>query len=437
MKKNLISTAVKSLDPQEIESLAVKSGFKVRKAKKITPVALLHSYCMESINNSLSFNDISGILNDYTGNLPSRQAVGKRINETFIIFLEMILERVLGDKVDPKEFLQENSYFSRILVQDSTIVKLPSHLFNEFSGASNGHVAACNSRIQGVYDLIAKKFLSFSIDKYSRNDFDAASELVVQAGDLVLRDRGYLKYDELKRIQNADAFFIYRHASTMYYRDPETDEKIDLAKLLKKNGHIDMDVCLNNKMRTPVRIVSAPVSEETANLRRMKEKRKLKGHKPSENLLFLMSWTVFITNLPRSEFSFETILSLYGLRWRIETIFKTWKSNMSFTTIHRVSSQQVRAMLIARFITITITMHCVYERCEGIIATYTNKLLSISKLMRHIQVNKERLMKIIVELAQDPVRASISLSRFCSYDKRKRLNYVQCEARILGEIGLS
>ncbi len=437
MKKNLISTAVKSLGLKEIESLAIQSGFQIRKPRKISPVALLHSYCLESINNSLSFNDISGVLGDYTGDLPSRQAVGKRINERFITFLEMILEKVLGEKTKTEEFSQVNSYFPRIIVQDSTVVKLPLHLFNEFSGASNATVVTCHARIQGVYDLVTKKFLSFSIDKYSKNDCDAASELSVQSGDLVLRDRGYLKYDEVKRTQNNNAFFIFRHISSVKYRHPKTDEMIDLVELIKKNGYIDMDVCLNDKQRTPIRVVSAPVSEETANLRRMKEKKKAKGHKPSKKLLFLMSWTIFITNLPRSEFDFKSILDLYGLRWRIETIFKTWKSNMSFATIHRVSSQQLRAMLMARFITITITMHCVYERCGRIISAHTDKNLSMSKLMRYIQVKKERLIEILIELNENPVEVSILLSRFCAYDKRKRLNYVQIEAMTMKEIALS
>jgi hypothetical protein len=35
-------------------------------------------------------------------------------------------------------------------------------------------------------------------------------------------------------------------------------------------------------------------------------------------------------------------MALYGLRWRIENIFKTWKSNFSFGKVHTVSEQQLR-----------------------------------------------------------------------------------------------
>ena len=437
MKKSMISTAVKSLSATMIEEFAVKSGFKKRKARKITPEALLDLYCRESIGSSLSFNDIAGILCDQTGKTPSKQAVGKRINARFSIFLEMILEKVLGDESKTEIYSQFDSCFQRMLVQDSTVVKLPYQLFDEFSGGSNGSTMACNARIQAVYDLMAQRFLFFSIDKYSKNDLDAASELSVRTGDLILRDRGYLKYDEIERLNDSGASFIYRHMASTNYRDPETNEFIDLPKLLAEKGSVDMDVCLNNNKRTPVRLVAAPVDEETANLRRMKEKKKKKGHNPSKKLLFMMSWTIFITDLPRDRFEFKTILALYGLRWRIETIFKTWKSNMSFAVIHRVSSQQLRAMLFARFIAIAITMNCVYKKGLKLVALHTGKILSLSKLMRYVQIRKGRLGELIIDLVENPAETSILLSRFCTYDRRRRLNYTQNEAMIMRVVALS
>jgi len=59
--------------------------------------------------------------------------------------------------------------------------------------------------------------------------------------------------------------------------------------------------------------------------------KEVKGRSPSKAVLELMGWTIFITNL-REEVSFEVLLEIYGLRWRIEVIFKAWKSNMSFFT---------------------------------------------------------------------------------------------------------
>ncbi|NJW54224.1 transposase [Salinimicrobium oceani] len=43
-----------------------------------------------------------------------------------------------------------------------------------------------------------------------------------------------------------------------------------------------------------------------------------------------MGWSIYITTLPKNKAEANTIFSLYKLRWRIEIIFKSWKSNMGF-----------------------------------------------------------------------------------------------------------
>jgi hypothetical protein len=228
-----------------------------------------------------------------------------------------------------------------VLVQDSTIIKLPSHLFADFSGVSNGHLSVCNARIQAIYDLIPARLLSFSIDPYSKNDLAAAPDLPVQEGDLVLRDRGYLTPDEVRRHRAAGGDCIYRHKTGTAYLDPETLQPIGLPDQLRSQQWLDMKVLLNNPSRTPVRLVAAPVDQETANLRRMKAKRENKGHNPSKAVLELMDWTIFITTIPDTLADFARILAIYGIRWRIEVIFKAWKSHMKFHLLHRVSKKCV------------------------------------------------------------------------------------------------
>jgi len=223
----------------------------------------------------------------------------------------------------------------------------------------------------------------------------------------------------------------------MIYRSPKNDEEINLPELLTKEGKIDMDVCLNNKERTVVRLIATPVNEKTVNLRRRKAKIQDRGHKPSKRNLFLMSWTIFITNLPVSEYDFKIILALYSLRWRIEIIFKTWKSNMSFAIIHNVSCHQLHALLIARLISIVITMHCIYRRCEKRVWQNSGRYLSLSKLIRYIRVKKERLLKILEKIEKDISKVIFTLNRYCLYDKRKRLNYVEYKELILNELSLS
>ena len=69
-----------------------------------------------------------------------------------------------------------------------------------------------------------------------------------------------------------------------------------------------------------------------------------------------MAWTIFITTIPVEQADFHKIFMIYGLRWRIEIIFKSWKSHMQFAKLHNVSENQLRVILTARFIMIVIYM---------------------------------------------------------------------------------
>ena len=64
-----------------------------------------------------------------------------------------------------------------------------------------------------------------------------------------------------------------------------------------------------------------------------------------------------------SEVPFSTLLETYGLRWRIEVIFKAWKSNMNFHVIHRVSALELSICLTAKLVSITSGMGHLYQLC--------------------------------------------------------------------------
>ena len=66
-------------------------------------------------------------------------------------------------------------------------------------------------------------------------------------------------------------------------------------------------MCLNDNCRTKVRLVAAPVCEEVANQRRMKAKKENKGHNPSDEILALMAWTIYLTTIPKEQADFTKI----------------------------------------------------------------------------------------------------------------------------------
>jgi len=250
----------------------------IKRRRLITPSDILYSICMESTSGTVSYNDLAAKIESKCGVCVSRQAVWKKVTNPCKDFFEKVLELIILTKVNKAEvgMLRHSSHFKRILVQDSTIIRLPVSLFKIFSGVANAHSKVCNARIQGVYDILAERFISFSIDPYSKNDLEAAPEIGLQKDDLVLRDRGYLIKDELQRHINNEAHCIFRYKYGMTLLDPVYEKPIDILVILEKENKLDIQVMLNNKDKTIVRITASPVNEETANIRRMKAKKEKK-----------------------------------------------------------------------------------------------------------------------------------------------------------------
>lgn len=420
------------LDLEQIEALACSSGWQKRIPRKISAPTLITTLCTNLRGGTPSFNDIAIGVSEATQLQPSRQAVAQRFNAPCLSMIKTILSTAIAKKIadsTPANTPNDSilSRFHRVKVQDSTVVKLPSWLFDSYSGVANGTTQVCNARIQAVYDLKSMTFLDFSIDSYSKNDLAAAPELEILKGELVLRDRGYLTLSEIKRHIDAGAYFIYRHKTGIIYRDIRTDEPIDLPALLKSQQTLDREVALNDAARTRIRLVAFPVSEETANLRRMKAKKEVKGRNPSAAVLELMGWTIFITNIEK-EVSFEELLQIYGLRWRIEIIFKAWKSNMDFAVIHRVSKLEFEISITAKLVTITLGIGQLYALCFQRMRETTQRDLSLMKFTRYLSHYPSSVIQISEWLAQGaPATANtcISLRKYCCYDKRKRQNFHQ------------
>jgi hypothetical protein len=408
------------LDRDNIRKLAFETGFCKRAPRKIQPSDFLTHLCLQSAEGTVSYNDLAARIEAYAGVAASRQAYWERTDEACARFFQSVLEHIMLSKCNPGTIaaIHRRARFKRILLQDSTILKLPLRLFAAFSGVKNAHAAACNARVQGIYDLLSGQFVQFSIDPYSKNDQAAALEIPAQEGDLILRDRGYFRMSvmEYHKRAGADSISRYKHPTVLY--DPATGEKINLLELLTRVGFADMLVGTGPEQTVPIRLIAFPVSEETANVRRMRAKKEM-NYPPSQELLQLMSWTIFFTTITDSSITFQEILALYGLRWRIENIFKTWKSHFNFEKIHNVPEIQLQVLLKARLIMITLA----YERLFLPLSQRLGIRISLMKFMRYITQNVSYIPRLINSALPSPELCR-AVQRYCAYDKRKRPNFV-------------
>jgi len=412
------------LNRKKIRKLAFETGFCKRHSGKISAPDFVVHLCLESISGTVSYNDLAARVEARTGIAASRQAYWGRTDEPCVRFFQSILEHVMLSKCDPHQIqsIKRLGRFKRILLQDSTVIKLPLRLFEVFSGVKNAHAAVCNARIQGIYDLLSGRFIHFSIDPYSKNDQAATMEIPVQPGDLILRDRGYFKIQAVEEHKRAGADSInrYKHPTVLY--DPRTGQKINLLELLTRNGSVDMLVSAGTDRTVSLRLIAIPIPEETANLRRMRAKREM-HYPPSRELLKLMSWTIFLTTITDLSVTFKEIAAFYTLRWRIENIFKTWKSYFNFQKIHNIPEMQLRILLKARLIMITLCYQRLFIPLLHQLDRTSGRIVSLIKLMRYITQNLELLPKYLGSSIPPPqIRKAVL--RYCTYEKRNRPNFI-------------
>lgn len=370
------------------------------------------------MKGTVSYNDLAAQISNATNRTASRQAYFYRTNERTVEFFKHILAAVIKKKYHVTDIDLPNR-FKRVLIHDSTIIKLPDKFYETFSGVSNGLATVCNARIQGVYDILSGNFVSFSIDPYCKNDLIAAPEIQTQPGDLVIRDRGYFLLSAIERLKRdgADSLLRYKHKTIFY--DPMTLKEIDLLKRLQVERSLDIIAVAGKEKNIKVRILAVAVPEEVANIRRMKAKKEAKKRGCSYELLQLLGWTIFVTTIEDASFTIQDACNLYSLRWRIESIFKTWKSNFSFGKFHNISEVQLWILLHARLIIITVAYQCLYKPLEVYIYQQLGKQLSLLKFMRFFT---RGLIDFIAQyISVETKDAAIQkVARYCCYDKRRR-----------------
>jgi hypothetical protein len=421
---------------QNILDIAYKKGL-IKRKRLITPSDLLYAICVESTQGCASYNDLAISIDHNTNKSVSKQAVAKKIKHQFQEFMQEIVKIILRKKMNTNQYIEvlRTLRYKRIIVQDSTIIKLPLALYKIFSGVSNGNSKSTNARIQVTYDLISEQFISFSIDTYSKNDIKSAPELQIWEGDLVLRDRGYLSASEINRHIDNKADCIYRYNFKTQLLDVNTLNPIDLTEMLQQNGNLDLEVRLNNKEKTIVRILSAPVTKEVADERRRKAKKESSTKNHTKEFLKQLDWSIFIVTIPKDKADFNAILKLYSLRWRIEVIFKSWKSNMNFAKYHNVSETQLYVIVLARFIMAMLFTHHIYAESKTIIYNNFKKHLSLMKTIKYLTNFPDAIIDLLKDLTNSKLgigSSIMSLKRYCCYESRnKRLNFEQEMALIL------
>jgi hypothetical protein len=419
------------ISQDEITALAKEKKFMMRKARKIEPDSFLAALCSLASNGAATFGALAGKLGIGHGVDVSRQAVWKRVKAPCLEFVKAVLACVLTTAAGAPVVIPSGilSTFGRVILADSTTVKLADKFKALFPGSGNQFSTTASMKIQCAVDLLAGAFVHFSMTPFTRNDYAASADVLdyLRAGDLIIRDLGYFSIAVLRSIADAQAFFLSRMRMEALVYDPNSGARIDTRKLFKSRNLVDMPILLGEDERFPVRLIGVPVPAAVADKRRRearKERKEKDGGCPKAETLRLLSWNILVTNVPCSVWSPHSAAFVYRLRWRIEIIFKAWKSFLSLTEAHLAGLIQLLVIMSARMITLASVHSMAIKNAEGLDGAMEAKDLSILKVAKFVAANWSE----VAELLASPDGAGKLrglLTKHCSYDKRKRANYAQ------------
>lgn len=359
----------------------------------------------------------------------SKQALAKRINFRQFRFAQQLLSQSIADQLNQPTFTKSSptlfAPFHRVLLQDSTVLKVSAGLATIFRGnqAKGGNTASI--RLQHIYELKSERSMAFDLTGYRVNDQAASGPILawLQAGDLLIRDLGYFALSVFKGIQERGAFYVSRFKPNTHLYALQEDHTIDLLAALHKHGMVDWDCRLGSQEKLAIRLVAVKLPDPIAEQRRRQLCKKSKtDHRKQYSQAYrdLLGWAIFVTNVGRQTWSVHQLLQAYGWRWRIETIFKCWKSHFHLTDVclkGSMSETMVRVFVFYMLAFITLFWAYAYQYWGDKVYQACGRYLSILKftdvMMACGGIEDEQFLLAI-------------FCRFGVYDQhRKRTNYMQ------------
>ena len=136
-------------------------------------------------------------------------------------------------------------------------------------------------------------------------------------------------------------------------------------------------------------MVLSQVSEEVANNRVRKAteggKRSKKRYQLSKEYKIKARYNIFITNVPHDILPTEQVIDGYRLRWQIELVFKSWKSNLKVHQIKPMKKARMECQLLAKFIWLLLSTKLFHIANQFLKRSDPDKTCSLLKFSKRLK----------------------------------------------------
>jgi DDE family transposase len=335
--------------------------------------------------------------------------------------------------------------FGAVHIADSTGFGLPESLQKEFPGAG-GSGSKAGAKIQLVWEYKSQTFAHFALESGNVPDNTYVETVVELARPhaLFLFDLGYFKLSAFAKIAAAQAYFLSRlnHQTTLGEIVRGRSHPLELPSALAHDSRafLEKAVVLGARDRVAARLIAVRLPEAIVNERRRQAYvvAKRRGYTPSQAYLTLLAWNLFITNVPATVWSPQTVAVAYSFRWQVELIFKAWKSGLHLAAVTTTTKYSTLCYLYGRMLLILVTA-ALSSPLRATVWQQQHRELSFLKLVRHFQAGSDQwfhvLFRSVLQLTSFLARACTTAARLVRKAVRQRPTSAQRLRDSLGPRG--
>lgn len=407
-----------------LEKIARESGWQRRRGKKLHVANWVKALMGCAWQSDGRLGQWAWQVGLVQGQPISVQGLHRRVNLQAVEMVKQLWGLLLAQEMEKRwpKLLPKLKGFSRVLVQDSTCVKLPACLQDRYPGSANRTgLPMSQARLDVIYELRSGRLLRLGLSGFRRNDQAGSGDVLglCRKGDLLIRDLGYAVFGVWKQLMDEGVTLLSRIPHMDRLCLEKEGRILDLLRTVRGQSVVDMQVMVGLEHRLPMRLVAVRVPEQVAAMRRRKARQDRDGRvNHSKRYMELLGWNIFLTNLDVQSFSPQEVVQAYGLRWRIEVFFKACKQSLHLTRWHhRASACAVELSLQVRLLGL-LWISRFYSLCQEQAGSVP---LSLLKVFAWISLEWRTLWSPPVSMTS-LTRLLLYHSR---YHKRKKSNYIQ------------
>jgi len=430
-----VNGILEQITSQTIKKIAKTSGYIQRRSFAIHPASFIIGFMKMVSKQRNTYADWATEIGLLEGRTISKQSMFERMKPQTKDFVKTVLENVFNKKVSVNQGKKSNGilkHFKNIFVDDSTTISLPDVLRNEFPGNVSKGIKKAQAKIHAMHNVTRNCFAFLHVHSFSQNDQKLSPNVLpfLEKGDLCLRDLGFTTLNVITEFIQRSIYFVSRKSYTFKVYDVKTKEEINLLKELRKHKFIDKQIIAGKNAKLTLRLIAMPVPPEVAEMRKRKARKDRDRRLNHSNDYYeLLGYSLYITNIRMDQCSADEIHQLYKLRWKIEIIFKSWKSCFSIEKlIHSQCKNPIRVkciiylMLLYIFLFQTVWWSQIEEFC---VTESEQSRFSIMKLSNFFKNHFCQIISTKTDLLIKQINAH------CRYDKRKdRINAMQLQLKL-------